>query len=174
MSERLLPVWPANQSARFQAWDRCGSFERRAPFVITSTPQLELCPIAIVDDDPDDRFLVESRLRKAGVLNPIVVFNDGNTLVEFLEQVVVNGGSRPHLLFLDLKMPLLDGFDVLLWLRERPEFQSLPVAVVTSSARPAERQRALESGAMEYLEKFPSGTDLARVVRRVSDHPFAL
>lgn len=127
-----------------------------------------------MDDDPDDRFLVEHRLRKAGVLNPAMVFNDGKMLVEFLEQLAGNDGRRPSLLLLDLKMPLVDGFDVLAWLRGRPEFQNLPVAVITSSTHPADRERALESGAMEYLEKFPSAADLARVVRRASEHPFSL
>lgn len=128
----------------------------------------------MADDDSDDRFLLEHRLRKAGALNPLIVFRDGEELVKFLESLETAAGARPCLLLLDLKMPMLDGFDVLAWLRERPRFRELPVAVITSSTRAEDRVRAMASGASEYAEKFPTEADLARIVKRASSHPFSL
>jgi len=108
-------------------------------------------------------------LRKAGVLNPLVIFRDGDELVKFLEGIERDGG-RPCLLLLDLRMPMLDGFDVLAWLNERPRFRDLPVAVITSSMRPEDRQRVIEAGVSEYLEKFPTEADLARIVQWAASH----
>jgi two-component system, chemotaxis family, response regulator Rcp1 len=141
-------------------------------FSIAASHQFESFPILIADDDSDDRFLLEHRLRTAGVQNPVIDFHDGDELVEFFEQFAANEKRCPCLLLLDLKMPMRDGFDVLTWLRERPGFRDLPVAVITSSPRPADRQRAIESGASEYFEKFPTASELAGVVNRASAHPF--
>ena len=127
-----------------------------------------------MDDDADDRFILERRLRKAGVLNPVVVFRDGDELIAFCENLATHGGPRPCLLLLDLKMPMLDGIDVLTWLHNRTEFRDLPVTVISSSSRAEDRQHALECGAMEYFEKFPSESELASVVQRASAHPFSL
>lgn len=128
----------------------------------------------IADDDSDDRFLLEHRLRKAGVLNPLIVFRDGEELVKFLEGLEAEDCRRPCLLLLDLKMPMIDGFDVITWLRERPRLRDLSIAVVTSSTRASDRQRAVENGVSEYLEKFPTEADLARVVHWATSHHLPL
>jgi two-component system, response regulator len=128
------------------------------------TPLPKFPPIFIADDNSDDRFLLEHRLRKAGVVNPIIKFHDGEDLVAFMENAG-DAGWPACLILLDLKMPRLDGFDVLAWLHARVRFRDLPVMVITSSSHPSDRQRAIESGATEYLEKFPTEADLARVVQ---------
>jgi CheY-like chemotaxis protein len=125
--------------------------------------------ILLVDDDADDAFLIERRLGQAGVKNPLVQFRDGGELIAFLE-----GESRvelrsPSLLLLDLKMPAVDGFDVLAWLRNQPRYQQMPVAIVTSSHRPADRARAKEAGATAYFEKFPTAEELGTFVALEND-----
>jgi CheY-like chemotaxis protein len=62
------------------------------------------------------------------------------------------------LILLDLKMPVMTGFDVLAWLQIRPEFRHIPVVVLTSSDHGPDRRKALEMGAAEYLVK-PNGVD---------------
>lgn len=141
---------------------------------ITAPNQPELFPILIADDDSDDRFLLERRLRKAGVLNPLVVFRDGKELLKFLENLATDDDGQPCLLLLDLKMPMLDGFDVITWLHQQPRFHDLPVAVITSSTRPSDRQRVAESGVSEYLEKFPTDADLTRIAQWASSHRLPL
>ena len=148
---------------------RCGSGAPSPECGIIATEQPKLFPILIADDDPDDRFLLEHRLRKAGVLNPLVGFRDGAELVKFLERVEADE-SHPCLLLLDLKMPTVDGFDILTWLHRRPRWRDLKVAVITSSTRPADRQRVSEIGVSEYLEKFPTEAALARIVQWASSH----
>jgi chemosensory pili system protein ChpA (sensor histidine kinase/response regulator) len=71
-------------------------------------------------------------------------------------------------------MPMIDGFDVITWLRERPRLRDLSIAVVTSSTRASDQQRAVENGVSEYLEKFPTEADLARVVHWATSHHLPL
>lgn len=129
-------------------------------------------PILIVDDESDDAFILQRRLKKAGVGNPVMVFRDGEELIEYLGKGRENGSARPVLLLLDLKMPMVDGFDVLQWLR-RSQLKNLPVTVISSSSRKEDRSRALEGGAAEYFEKFPTETELAAIVTRASANPFS-
>ncbi len=135
---------------------------------------LHAAPIFLADNEADDRFLIEHRLRKAGVKNPLMVFHDGAELVEILEQVAAHTTLEPCLILLDLNMPRVDGFEVIQWLQARPEFNSLPVAVITSSTRPSDRDRVEEAGVKEFLAKFPTESDLARLVAWASSHPFTL
>lgn len=113
-------------------------------------------------------------MRKAGVLNPLVAFRDGKELVTFLENLAADDDGQPCLLLLDLKMPMIDGFDVITWLHQQPRFNDLPVAVITSSTRSSDRQRVAESGVSEYLEKFPTAADLTRIAQWASSHRLPL
>ncbi len=122
-------------------------------------------PILIVDDDRNNQYLLEYRLRKLGVKNPLLAFDDGQDLVRFLENLSVNAVTEPCLILLDLKMPGVDGFDVLDWLNARPQFKNLHVAVVTTHSQPSELARLATFGVEEVLAKFPSEPELARVVK---------
>src|SRR3974377_337714 len=97
---------------------------------------LDKVPILLAEDDKNDAFLMQRAFDDAGFRNPLFLVQNGQEVVDYLD-----GAGRfsartqypiPGLLLLDLKMPLMDGFDVLAWLRERPEFESLPVVVLTS------------------------------------------
>ena len=134
---------------------------------------LDLRPILITDDEADDVFLLQHRLRKAGVANPILIFRDGEELLKFFAETIAQRDRRPLLLLLDLKMPMLDGFDVLARVRAEAQLQGLPVAVITSSTRAVDRDRAVAAGADDFLEKFPAETELAALVDRASRHPFS-
>jgi DNA-binding response OmpR family regulator len=74
----------------------------------------------------------------------------------------------PALIVLDLKMPIVDGFDVLRWLGTRAELKHLPVVVLTSSNQPADRSRALELGAREYFIKPSNPSALGAIVEEMN------
>lgn len=124
-------------------------------------------PIFIVDDEPEDVFLIERRLQKTGSAHPLVTFRDGEELIEYCDRPE-GLPSPPCLLLLDLKMPKIDGFDVLKWIRASDRLHSVPVAVITSSSRAEDRTRALDAGANTYFEKFPTTEELATVVAQAS------
>jgi CheY-like chemotaxis protein len=134
-------------------------------YIVTTSPSPSAAaPILIVDDDRNNQYLLEHRLKKLGVRNPLLAFDGGEELVSFLEKASVNEVTEPCLVLLDLKMPLLDGFDVLAWLNTRPQFKNLHVAVVTAQSQPSELARLAGLGVAEVLDKLPSEMDLARVV----------
>lgn len=116
-----------------------------------------LRPIAIADDDPNDVFILRRLMSKAGVPNPLRVFPDGESLVAHLRTCAdrKNDVFPPRLVFLDIKMPRLDGFEVLRWIRSQSAWQTLPVVILSGSDEPRDLKRARELGASRYLIKHP-------------------
>lgn len=134
---------------------------------MTSTTALP--PILVADDDSNDLFLLRRRLDKAGVRHPIVTFANGEDIVAFLRAGIAGGsaGLMPCLVFLDIKMPRRDGFEVLGWLREQKWLKELPVVVLSGSDLPQDKQRARELGATDYIVKLPSAETLGQLVRQL-------
>lgn len=119
-----------------------------------------LAPILVVDDEPADTYFLRRALKEAGVSNPVIGCADGEEAITYLESARF-GGQRPGLIFLDLKMPRMNGPEFLGWIREQPEFAGLKVIVVSSSDMPADRARVLALGAHDYIVKFPPPAALA-------------
>ncbi len=98
---------------------------------------LDHVPILLAEDDKNDVFLMKRAFDKAGIGNPLYLVNDGQEVVDYMEGTGKfsdrNKYPIPGLLLLDLKMPLMDGFDVLAWLRTHSQFDTLPVVVLTTS-----------------------------------------
>jgi CheY-like chemotaxis protein len=114
--------------------------------------------ILLVEDSEDDVFFMQRALRQAGVHNPLHVVRNGQEAIDYLSGQNDFSDREQHplpdLVFLDLKMPGTNGFDVLKWIREQP--LSIPVVVLTSSSEEIDRQRAQELGADCYLLKPPT------------------
>jgi CheY-like chemotaxis protein len=113
--------------------------------------------ILLVEDNEDDVFLLKRALTAAGVANPVCVARDGEEAVEYLAGEGRFGDRAafplPQLVFLDLKLPLRSGHEVLAWIRERSVFDSMIVVVLTSSAEASDVRRAYNLGANSYLVK---------------------
>lgn len=113
--------------------------------------------ILLVEDSDDDVFLMKRTLNAAGVINPMQVVGDGAQAIDYLAG---NGAYAdrasfplPAVVFLDLKLPLRSGLEVLAWIRAQPAFESLLVIVLTSSDEPSDLRRAYSLGASSYLVK---------------------
>jgi CheY-like chemotaxis protein len=117
-------------------------------------------PILVVDDEPTDTYFLRRALKQAGIPNPVIGCADGEEAVSFLESAKF-GGQRPCLIFLDMKMPRMNGPEFLAWIRGHAEFADLKIIVLSSSARPEDRSQALALGAHEYMVKFPTDRELA-------------
>jgi len=118
--------------------------------------------ILLAEDHPGDVFLMRFALGKAAIPNPLVVASDGQEAIDYLAGDGPYANRKtyplPDLFLLDLKMPRLNGFDVLTWLKDRPEFDELPIVVLSSSDIEEDIQRAKELGADDYRVK-PSGNE---------------
>ncbi len=127
-------------------------------------------PIVVVDDDEEERLVVLDRLERARIPNPIVPCRSVKEVIIRLIDSWTSGQPEqwPCLLLLDLKMPKLTGFDLLTWLNAQPDIRDLKVVVISSSANPADMDRAKALGAAGYMMKFPSAECLAAIVQTVS------
>ena len=128
-----------------------------------------MAPVLLVEDDPNDALLVSRAFRQAGVARPLVVARDGQQAIDFLEFMSRDRWALPPpaLLLLDLQMPRLSGFDVLVWLRARPEFNSLPAVVLSSSPQAPDMLMARELGAADYRVNPSHFEDRVKLVREL-------
>lgn len=126
----------------------------------------------IVDDDEGDRLLAQRVLRRIGVRNPVHVFGSGDRFINHIEAALRENGRDNRfpacLVFVDLRMPPPDGFEILRWIRRQPELAHVQVVVLTGSVDPKDMRRAAELRADLYLPKFPSDETLARVVSKAN------
>jgi CheY-like chemotaxis protein len=106
--------------------------------------------IIVAEDDDGHARLMERNLRRGGVINPIRRARDG---VELLQSLRIGDNHTPDVIFLDINMPHLDGFEVLVQLKADPRLRSIPVIVVTSTDSQREINRAYELGANSYVVK---------------------
>jgi CheY-like chemotaxis protein len=116
--------------------------------------------ILLVEDNEDDVFLMRRALQGARVANPLQVVEDGQEAVDYLSG---NGNFAdreryplPAVVFLDLKLPYISGHDVLAWIRQQKELESLVVIVLTSSNEASDLSRCYALGANSYLVKPPT------------------
>jgi CheY-like chemotaxis protein len=125
-------------------------------------------PILLAEDDENDIFLMGRAFDRAGIHNPLFVVHNGQEAIDYLAGKGAFANREKHplpgLLMLDLKMPWMDGFDVLAWLRKRPEFNTLPVVVLTSSKLQADIDKSREMGVYDYRVKPHEFEDLVRLV----------
>ncbi len=122
--------------------------------------------VLVADDDENDVFLLRRAFQKAGLPHTLIHVRDGQEAINYLSG---KNHAKLKLFLLDLKMPLVDGFDVLLWLRARPEPICLPVVVLSSSSLPDDKNRAKELGANDYLAKPTGPDDLMTLVKGLDD-----
>jgi CheY-like chemotaxis protein len=116
--------------------------------------------ILLVEDSEDDAFVMNRALKQAGLGAPIQVLTDGQRAIDYFAGNGVFSDREkypvPSVLFLDLKLPYANGFEVLSSIREKPEFNSLQVAILTGSPEPKDREKAMALGAQHYLVKPPT------------------
>jgi CheY-like chemotaxis protein len=113
--------------------------------------------ILLAKDNEDYALLFNRALKAAGVDASLEIVRDGKEAVDYLTGAEPYSDREKHpfpkLLLLDLKMPRMDGFEVLSAVRQRLGFTRLPVIVLTHSDNPADVKRAYELGATSYFRK---------------------
>lgn len=131
-------------------------------------PPLSVRPVVVIDDEPDDLFFLRRLFDKGGVKNPVVTFLDSEDSMSFLSATLVILRKVPQftpcVLFTDIKMPKLDGFELVKWIRRHREFDELMVVVMSSSDNPEDVALAQKLGADRYLLKYPSPETLAELI----------
>ncbi len=125
--------------------------------------------ILLIEDSDDDAFLLQTALNREGIRSPVQWVKDGAQAVSYLKAEGSYADRAafpfPNLIFTDLKMPQLDGFGVLQWLKQHPECSLLPVMVFSSSSDEGDIERAYRLGANAYVVKPGSLDKLQKTMR---------
>ncbi len=112
--------------------------------------------ILIADDDPGHSRLIEKHLRRAGLNNVIRHFGDGQAVLDYIFGGVGTppfDRRRSHLLLLDIRMPKIDGVEVLRRVKEHPAYRKMPVCMLTTTDDPREVERCHALGCNSYIVK---------------------
>ena len=112
--------------------------------------------ILVAEDDAGHARLIEKNLTRAGLNNPVVRFDNGQAVLDFLFR---RGSGRhrtsdvPYLLLLDIRMPQVDGIEVLRQIKQDSELRKVPVIILTTTDDPREVERCHSIGCASYIVK---------------------
>lgn len=127
--------------------------------------------ILLVEDNPDDEELALRALRQHAIANNVVVVRDGVEALDYLFAQGVHAGREanglPVVVLLDLKLPKLNGLEVLQRLRANPLTRRLPVVVLTSSSEEEDIVASYDNGANSYVRKPVSFTEFTEAVKQL-------
>ncbi len=125
------------------------------------------CKILLVEDNADDEILCLRALKKNNITSEVFVARDGAEALDYL--FVENGDTSelPHLVLLDLKLPKINGLQVLARLRANPRTELLPVVMLTTSIEESDLVESYKLGVNSYIRKPVDFAEFTEVVRQL-------
>jgi len=162
----------AIQDDRLQA-EECWKINQPSPSALTHDKEdiMNKKLILLVEDNPDDVALTMLAFKKSNILNEVVVAKDGVEALEYLFGTGKYEGRdmniKPQLILLDLKMPKMDGLEVLQRMRSDERTKLLPVVVLTTSSEDKDRIESYKLGANSYIRKPVDFIQFAEAVRQL-------
>ena len=131
---------------------------------------LKLRKILLVEDNPNDVELTLAALEEQNLANRVVVMNDG---VEAMEYLLYQGEHKhrvkenPAVMLLDIKMPRMDGIEVLQEIKNNPELKTIPVVMLTSSREEPDLKKCYELGVNAYVVKPVNFKDFFNAIKHL-------
>ena len=120
--------------------------------------------ILMAEDDAGHASLIQRHIKRAGINNEIIHFKDGQAVMDFLRDPDQSTMGRYYLLLLDIRMPKLDGMEVLEKVKSDSHLKSIPVIMLTTTSDPATVKRCYELGCTNYIVKPTSVGKFAKVI----------
>lgn len=127
--------------------------------------------VVLIEDNPDDAFLTMRTLKKCGITK-VTLLHDGVEALDFLLGRRDDGhrpDPAPTFILLDLKLPKVDGIEVLEALHADPRARLIPVIVLSSSREDSDLRRCLALGARDYLNKPLNAGELCAIIDRLPE-----
>ena len=125
--------------------------------------------VLVVEDDENDLHMMKMACQRTGIPHLFQGVQDGEAAVDYLSGAGAFANRSvhpvPHLVFLDIGLPTLDGHQVLEWIRSQPQFKNLPVVMTTHSTHQQDMDRAYKLGVTSYLRKVSSPAEFGQAVR---------
>ena len=128
--------------------------------------QLANNPILLVEDNPIDVDLTIRAFKSSNLVNPIEVARDGEEALKYIKKWD-DGALIPVVILLDLKLPKVDGLDVLKTLKEHTIYKTIPIVVLTSSAENSDIEAAYKLGVNSYIVKPVNFDDFLKVAVQI-------
>jgi CheY-like chemotaxis protein len=125
--------------------------------------------LLVADDDADDRLLLRDAFQSLGLALQVDFVENGEELLAALRSRGNSPSRLPHLILLDLNMPLMDGRETLRLIKSDRRFCTIPVVVLTTSQSPRDVAESLVSGANAYIPKPASFDDLAGMLKALCE-----
>lgn len=130
--------------------------------------------ILLIEDDRDDELLMQMALKDSNIQHELVVVRDGVAALDFLYGTGEYAGRdlsvMPSLILLDLKLPKMDGVEVLRHINDHKRIRVIPIVVLTSSSRDEDMIECYRLGANSYIQKPMNLHDFVDVVRQLGDY----
>lgn len=130
--------------------------------------------ILVVEDDENDATFIRRAFAKAGVTNPVRWVQNGEEAVAYLkgESPFTDREANPfpRVIITDLKMPQMDGLQLLRWMAQNPKYRVVPIIVFTSSTAQSDVNQAFNCGAGAYVVKPVDIRELDRVAKVIVDY----
>jgi len=134
----------------------------------------ERATILVVEDDPNDLFFLKRAFSAVQARCLMQAVGDGAEAIDYLRGVDDYADRQrfpiPALILMDLKMPRMDGFEFLAWLRREPGLRLIPVVVLSSSSLPHDVKRAYDLGANSFVVKVQDNTALPDTLRTLATY----
>ncbi|MFA8342192.1 MAG: response regulator [Rhodothermaceae bacterium] len=125
--------------------------------------------ILIAEDDPGHASLIKKNLKRAGISNNIMHFTDGQQVLDYIFQNKSDEDfkSKSYLLLLDIRMPKVDGIEVLRQVKEDKELKKIPVIMITTTDDPKEVNACHKLGCSTYIVKPIDYEQFIRAIRQL-------
>lgn len=129
----------------------------------------EPIPILLVEDNPADVELTLRAFKRRKLANPVAVARDGEEALDYIRRhgKFTTGAPVPGIILLDLRLPKVDGLEVLREFKSHPVYRNIPVVVLTTSAEDRDIKRSYELGAASYIVKPVEFERFQEVVERI-------
>ena len=125
--------------------------------------------VLLAEDDPNDLFLVKRAIRKAKLAISLQVVGNGEEAVSYLmregDYADTERYPLPTLILTNLKMPRMNGIELLIWVKQQPNLKDIPVIVMSSSEEPDEVSQVTDLGANAHFVKPLSVDALAKILK---------
>ncbi len=125
---------------------------------------LDALKVVLVDDDEDDRLLFKDAIEEVDINTNLLLFGNGQ---EFMDYISLSGQPLPHLVFLDLNMPIKDGIQCLTEIRSTSTLKDLSVAIYSTSSSEKDIEQTFIKGANIYINKPSDFSKLKKAIREV-------
>ncbi|MBQ0733343.1 response regulator [Aquimarina celericrescens] len=125
---------------------------------------LDALKVVLVDDDEDDRLLFKDAIEEVDMNTNLLLFGNGQ---EFMDYISLSGQPLPHLVFLDLNMPVKDGIQCLTEIRSTSTLKDLSVAIYSTSSSDKDIEQTFINGANIYINKPSDFSKLKKAIKEV-------